>query len=268
MISYPMTQPKTDKTIVFELTITSKEAKAEYQKSLKKAASQVEIKGFRKGKAPLDLVEKELSVQKIYEQIIQNLLPAKYEQQINTLKVNPIIRPQIVLKNPPLTLDKDWLFEIKTCQKPEITLKSYSSALKTLNKEKFKDSQEHNQKIIDLLVSKSTVSIPKILTETQVKDRMVQLIDSASSAGMTLKQFLETKGTTIDKYQETLAKNFETDWKISLSLDQIAHDFKIEVSQAEVQKTIPKDSQDPSQANLFYFLLKQNKTLDFLRQIK
>jgi len=257
-----------DKTITFILTINQDISKNEYQKVIKDAAKHVEIKGFRKGKAPLDLAEKELSPTKVYEQIIQNILPKKYEQVINDNKLNPIIRPQIILKNPPLSLDKDWQFEITVCQKPELKLTSYQTDLKTLNQQKFTDVQDHDQKILDLLVKKAKVTIPKILLDSQIRDRVTQLIDSASQAGMTLKQFLDSRGTTIEKYQQSLSENFIREWTIGMSLDKIADDKHINVDPSEIQKTLDPNNQSESQYNLSYYILKQQKTLDFLRQIK
>ena len=168
-----------DKTITFILTINQSTAKTEYQKIVKDAAKYVEIKGFRKGKAPIDLAEKELSSNKIYEQIIQNVLPKKYEQVIKNNKLNPIIRPQIVLKNPPLSLDKDWQFEITICQKPELKLSPFETELKTLNKQNYTDTQDQNRKILDLIIKKAKVTMPKVLLDTQIRDRITQLIDSS-----------------------------------------------------------------------------------------
>jgi len=257
-----------DKTITFILTINQNVSKTEYQKIIKDAAKHVEIKGFRKGKAPLDLAEKELSPNKIYEQVIQNVLPKKYEQVIKDNKLNPIIRPQIILKNPPLSLDKDWQFEITVCQKPELKLTPYQTELKALNKQEYTDTQDQNRNILDLIIKKAKVTIPKILLETQIRDRVTQLIDSASQAGMTLKQFLDSKDTTIEKYQQSLSENFTREWIISLSLDKIAEDKKINIDPQEIQKNLDPNDQTEYQYNLSHYILKQQKTLDYLRQIK
>ena len=86
MISYPMTNKPIDKTIKFELKLIQTDIKSAYQKTLKKASLNISIKGFRKWKAPLDLVEKEISSQKVFEQIVQDLLPPLYDQYIKTNK--------------------------------------------------------------------------------------------------------------------------------------------------------------------------------------
>jgi len=257
-----------DKTISFILTINQSTSKVEYQKIVKDAAKHVEIKGFRKGKAPLDLAEKELSPNKIYDQVIQNVLPKKYEQIIKENKLNPVIRPQIILKNPPLSLDKDWQFEITICQKPELKLSAFETELKALNKQDYTDTQDQNRKILDLIIKKAKVTIPKVLLDTQIRDRITQLIDSASQVGMTLKQFLDSKDTTIEKYQQSLSENFTREWIISLSLDKIAEDKKIIIDPKEIQKNVDPNNQTEYQYNLSHYILKQQKTLDYLRQIK
>jgi len=257
-----------DKTITFQLTIKSAEAKKEYKKIIADAAKQIEIKGFRKGKAPLDVVEKELSMSKIYEDIIQNIMPKKYEDTITKNKITPIIRPQIVLSNPPLTLDKDWLFEIKTCQKPEMSLKAYQTELKKINKQKHSTPEEYNQTILNMLSSKVSVKIPQILLDTQTKERITQLIDSASQVGMTVKQYLEGKNTTVEDYQKNIKDNLIKEWKINLSLDKVANDQKIEVKEEDLKKAVPPQGTSQQQTNFIYYILRQQKTIDFLKTVK
>lgn len=258
----------TDKTISFQIIIKSSQAKKEYQKVIKSAASKIEIKGFRKGKAPIDVVEKELSMSKVYEDVVQNLLPQKYEKIITKHKIKPIIRPKIILSNPPLTLEKDWIFEVKTCQKPDITLKSFQTELKKLNSKKHEKPEEYNQEILDLLSSKATVIIPQILLDAQTKERMTQLIDSASQVGMTVKQYLEGKNTSIEDYQKNIKENLTKEWKINLSLDKIATDQKIKISQEDLKKAIPPQGTSQQQVNFIYYILQQQKTIDYLKTIK
>jgi len=85
---------------------------------------------------------------------------------------------------------------------------------------------------------------------------------------MTLKQFLDSKDTTLEKYQQSLAENVTREWIISLSLDKIAEDQKIVIDPKEVQKNVDPNNQTEYQYNLSYYILKQQKTLDFLRQIR
>ncbi len=258
-----------DKTISFQLTISSAEAKQEYQKILKKTATNVEIKGFRKGKAPLDLVEKELSLPKIYNEITQNLVPKKYYDFIIKNKLNPIIDPQINLTNPPLSLEKDWVFDIKTCQRPDLSLKSYKLDLKKINLKKYNNVDEHSQKILSILTSKSTINIPQVLLDTQIRERMSQLIDSASQVGLTVDQYLKSKKISLNEYQQSLKENLTKEWKINLSLDKIAKDQKIEVKPEEVKKAMPPSQPSSDrQTNFVYYMLKQQKTIDFLKTIK
>lgn len=258
-----------DKTISFKLTISSAEIKQEYQKVLKKTAANIEIKGFRKGKAPLELVEKELSLPKIYNEITQNLVPKKYYDFVIKNKLNPVIDPQINLTNPPLSLEKDWVFDIKTCQRPDLSLKSCKTDLKKINLKKYNNIKEHSQKILSLLASKSTISIPQILLDTQANERMSQLIDSLSQAGKTIDQYFKDNKISNKVYQQKLRHNLVREWKINLSLDKIASDQKIKVTPKEVEKAMPPSQvASDQQTNFIYYLLKQQKTIEFLKTIK
>jgi len=258
-----------DKTINFQLAISSTEINREYQKILKKTATNIEIKGFRKGRAPLDLVEKELSLSKIYEKIIQNLIPPIYTDFIVKNKLKPIIEPQINLANPPLSLEKDWNFNIKTCQQPDFNLKPYKTELKKINQKKYKNLTQHKQEILNLLTSKSTVNIPQILLDTQIRHRMSQLIDSLSQAGQTLDQYFKDRKISGQRYQQKLNHDLTNEWKINLSLDKIASDQKIEVKPEEIKKVLPPSQATTNQqTNYVHYLLKQQKTITYLQTLK
>lgn len=258
----------TDKTITFQLIISSSQVKKEYKTVLAKVAKNIEIKGFRKGKAPFDVVEKQISLSKVYEDIVQNLLPKIYSDLLTKHKIKPIIKPQIVLKNPPLTLDKDWHFEAKTCQTPNITIRSYLTDLKKINKKKHQNPKNYNQEILKLLSSKTKITVPQILIDTQIKERMTQLIDSASQTGLTIEQYLEAKKTNIKDYQQNLQKNLIDEWKINLSLEKIANRNKIKISPEDIKKAIPDKNTSQQQTQFIYYILKQQKTIDHLKLIK
>ena len=61
------TQPQSN-TIVFTVTIPWTEVKEEYQNQLKSLASQTELPGFRKGMAPINMVEEKADKKKLFGQ--------------------------------------------------------------------------------------------------------------------------------------------------------------------------------------------------------
>lgn len=67
------------------------------KKAFKKLAKDVEVKGFRKGQAPEDLVRKQIKPEAITNDAIDSLLQPAYEQLLKDHDVRPIMRPDIRL---------------------------------------------------------------------------------------------------------------------------------------------------------------------------
>lgn len=65
------------------------------EKAFKKLAQNVNIKGFRKGKAPLDMVKKQISEQEILIEAVQNVAQEALEAGLDETKVEPISRPEL-----------------------------------------------------------------------------------------------------------------------------------------------------------------------------
>jgi len=70
-----MKKPDKSGYISFEFTVPKSEVEKGYKDVVKEWAGTVEIKGFRKGKAPLDLVEKQLDRAKVYSHALEHILP-------------------------------------------------------------------------------------------------------------------------------------------------------------------------------------------------
>ena len=65
------------------------------EKALKKLASKVQIKGFRKGQAPIELAKKQISGGEIINEAINVCLPEAYNAAINEHKLNPFTQPEV-----------------------------------------------------------------------------------------------------------------------------------------------------------------------------
>ena len=64
-------------------------------KALKKLAEKTEIKGFRKGKAPIDKVKASLSEQEILINAVESIAQEALEAGLLELKIDPISRPEL-----------------------------------------------------------------------------------------------------------------------------------------------------------------------------
>ncbi len=105
-----------------EITVTAEELLPHFEKAYEKYRPKIEIKGFRKGKAPLDMIKKLYGESIEYESLDQ-VAGEVYYQVVKDQNLNPVGEPALV--------DLDYKrghslrFKIKYEVKPEFELKAY-----------------------------------------------------------------------------------------------------------------------------------------------
>lgn len=113
------------------------------EKAIAKLTEHIELDGFRKGKAPKDMVIKKLGDQIILEEMAQITLGKVYPQIITENKIDAIGYPQIQITK--LANGNPLGFTILTAVIPEITLPDYRSlskeVLKNTEKAEIKDEE-------------------------------------------------------------------------------------------------------------------------------
>ena len=266
----------------FELTITIPAAtiKAGYQEALKQAAKEIDLPGFRKGKAPLNLVEEKISKDAVYQKTLEKILPETYSLAIKKHQLSPIIEPQISLVS--ANEGKDWIFKAISCQLPEIVLTDYKGEIKKINaKEKIwtpgkdtkkptpekeeQEKQERLQLILKKIIEVVKLEIPKLLIEAEVNKKLSSLVDQVQKTGMTIDQYMATKKMAIDQLKEQYKKEIEESIKIELILEKIANEERIQVEKEEIEKIVGsvKQEESASQPNPYLIaqVLRRQKTL-------
>ena len=104
------------------VTVDKENWKKAQEKAFEKAASKVEIKGFRKGKAPLNLVKDKVNQGEVLNTAIDSLLPDIYKAIIEEDGIHPYAQPKVDVTK--LTLDElEVKFTIVTA--PEVELGEY-----------------------------------------------------------------------------------------------------------------------------------------------
>lgn len=215
-------------TIVFTVTIPWPEVKAEYQNQLKILASQAELPGFRKGMAPINLLEEKADKKKLYGQVIEVVLPKAYKKEAETRKLVPFIQPRV--RPVQAQENQDWQFEITVITKPEVNLsdleeklKSALAPLKIITPDKKEPTKDEKLKIaFDTLLDTVKVELPQVLVEEEVNLRLSQLVDQVQSIGMTMEQYLSAKQLTPEKLRESYQKTAKEMLVLNLALDKIA----------------------------------------------
>ncbi len=109
-----------------ELTVTfqDEEWTKELGRQLRKAAATIEIAGFRRGKAPLQIAKKYINEAYLHQEALDALLKANYPALLDEHQIEPIAQPVLDVKE----TDQDHItFTLTIEVKPEITLGQYKN---------------------------------------------------------------------------------------------------------------------------------------------
>jgi len=271
-----------DGTIELTITIPWKEIQNMYEVVVTETASGTEISGFRKGKAPKQIVEENIDKTKTYEETIKRLVPKAYTDAVTEHKITPIMMPQIELKS--AEEEKDWIVLAKTCERPTIILKDYKKAISDLKasktpaiivpgKESANDPKSKGpsvDEVLDTLLLSIEAKLPEILLEHEVTHQLSQLVDQTKKLGLTVEQYLASSGKTADgvrtEYRTQAAKNLT----LEFGLEAIADKENVTVNDEEVNKLLQTAKSDEERKALegqkYYLasLIRRQKTLDGL----
>jgi len=99
------------------IEVAAAEVQAAFEKALKGVQREVTIKGFRKGKAPLQTV-KSVYGERLKQDVIQDIIQANYVTALREHSLDPISYPTIEFD--PLEDDKNFLFTAEFEVRPEI----------------------------------------------------------------------------------------------------------------------------------------------------
>lgn len=115
---------KTEKNVVeFEFSVSADEFKAGIEKAYRKNVGQISIPGFRKGKAPRQIIEKYYGSEVFYEDAVNIVLPDAYDKAIEEQDIQAVAQPEIDVKS--ISKEEGVVFTAKVAVKPEFELGEY-----------------------------------------------------------------------------------------------------------------------------------------------
>ncbi len=255
------------------------------------AIATVEVPGFRKGKAPRDLAEKQLNPDKVYEMTIRGVIPTIYDEIIAKEKLNPIASPSIDLKE--AKENEPWKLTMTIPLIPVVKLKDYKKAIKKAHEEAKEAASKEAvskeapakegtadkpvtaplSKVFETLLAESELEVPEIITQEEVNRRLTQLLDDMKKVGLTPAQYLESKKLTEEELQKQYFKDSEDMYKIEFIIAKIADTEGIKVDQSELETILgqakTEEERKIAARNMQWYetLLRKQKVLDFLNAL-
>ena len=161
--------PKSEVEIEGELEAEAFEAY--YNKALKKLGENVEIDGFRKGKAPENVLISKIPEIKILEEMAEMALGEHYPKIIEDEKLDVISRPEINITK--LARKNPLAFKIKTSLMPEIKLADYkklASKIITEIKPEEKNIEVTDKEVEDTILDIRKSRAPKVHIADKAKE--------------------------------------------------------------------------------------------------
>lgn len=144
--------------IELEISSSAEEAQKIADQVVAKYNQEVEVKGFRKGKAPKMMVVEKAGFGKIQQEIINKIVESGYLQAIKEHKFHPISQPSIAVNKysilPDGTVEKEIEFNLQVDTMPKIKLGDYSKIKIKEKKVLEKDThvtEEELEKVIEHL---------------------------------------------------------------------------------------------------------------------
>lgn len=274
-----------DGTLTLTIAIPAADVKKAREEAVEHAVTEAELPGFRKGKAPKNLVEEKLDPLRLQEDTLRHLLPKAYSAAVLEHNLKPIVSPKIQitkLEDPSTSSgqgEKDWEFTATTCEMPEVKLGEYKKAVKDVTaKSKIEIAGKEKKEIpfdeiMQAIVSKAEINVPSILVESEVERMLSQMLDDVKALGLSLDQYLASTHKTVEQVREEYATRAKTDVTVEFVLQKIADEEKITVSEQEVNEAILKATNPAEKANLernkyvLAAILRQQKTFDYLKNL-
>ena len=105
------------------ITVDAKKFEEAMNKVYAKTAKYFSIPGFRKGKAPMQLVERKYGSEIFYEDAFNEIAPGVYEKAVKDKKLEVVSKPDIDITQ--MEKGKDLIFTATVQTKPEVKLGKY-----------------------------------------------------------------------------------------------------------------------------------------------
>ena len=122
-MSIKIEKTDTNNELKLEFTIEAAKFDEGMKKVYAKSAKYFNIPGFRKGKAPMAMVEKQYGVEIFYEDTFNEIVPEEYERELKENNIEAVSRPDIEVKQ--IGKGQDLIFTAIVQTKPEIKLGKY-----------------------------------------------------------------------------------------------------------------------------------------------
>ena len=164
-------EKKENSKVEIEFTMDKKQFEEELEKAYNQNAKKFKVPGFRAGMVPRAIVEQTYGESVLYEFVIENTVDDAYRTAVVENNLEIVSRPELDIKQ--IGKDKDFIFVVNVCVKPEATVKDYKGI------EVKKVSTRVTKKDVDAELEKIREKNARIVTveDRELKNGDISIID-------------------------------------------------------------------------------------------
>ena len=158
-----------ENVVKVDIDIPAKDAVDFYNNAAKKLSQYVNIPGFRKGKAPRNIVEQNIGEERIKHEALETALPRIFSQVIKDNNFDVVAQPYV--ESYTYNIGEDLKITARMELRPEVTLGEYKNM--TIEVEGYKTPEDAFQKSLDGLLEQSATTVVVTDRKTLASDIVV-----------------------------------------------------------------------------------------------
>ncbi len=170
-------EKQADNIVKVNIDVEAKEAVNYYNNAAKRLAQYVNIPGFRKGKAPRNIVEQHIGEERIKQEALESALPKIFSEVIKENDFDVVAQPYV--ESYSYKIGEDLKIEAKLELRPEVTLGEYKGL--NLEVEAYKTPEDAMQKSLDGLLQQHATTVVVTDRKTLATDIVVFDFDGYSN---------------------------------------------------------------------------------------
>lgn len=259
-----------ENVVKLDITVPAKDAADAYNQAVKRISQYVNIDGFRKGKAPRQVVERHVGIERIKQEALEGLMPRVLSKAIDENKLDVITQPYITSYD--YNVGEDLKVTAKVETRPEVTLGEYKNL-----EVKVEDSpvaEDAMDKAIESLRNQHAEN--KIITDRATVDTDIVKIDFDGSVNGEKIKGGEGKNYPLDLAhsnfipgfaEQLVGKNLNDEFNIDVTFPEEYHDESLKGQKATFKIKINEISERilPELTDEFVQKIGPFKTVDELK---
>ena len=157
--------------VKLEFTVEAKIFEEGMKKVFERNAKYFNIPGFRKGKAPMSIVERTYGSEIFYEDTFNEIVPEIYDREVKENNLEVVSRPQIDIVQ--IEKGKDLIFTAVVSTKPEVKLGKYKGV--QIEKKEYKVEEKDIDAELEQMQQRNSRLVT--VTDRAVEEKDIAVID-------------------------------------------------------------------------------------------